>query len=311
MASEEQNAKKYFAHGKLLLTSEYFVLDGAKAVALPCKLGQTLVVTKNNADCISWKAQDHQQNTWFEAKIYPHHLYSQYETSDEVLTKVVELLRAIKKQHPAFIGNNFNCNLTFQLEFPRQWGLGTSSTFISLISQWSNTNPYQLLDATFGGSGYDLACAQSETAITYQLNGGIPTIEQISFHPPFSDYLYFVYLEKKQNSRSGIQLYKSKGIPDHKTLEAINLMSEHILRAKDLQTFEHLLRQHEQFISAYLGIETIQHQLFSDYFGVVKSLGAWGGDFVLVTSNQPAEQAQSYFAEKGFSTFIPFAQLVV
>ena len=36
----------YFSNGKLLLTSEYGVLGGAKALALPCKKGQNLEFKK-------------------------------------------------------------------------------------------------------------------------------------------------------------------------------------------------------------------------------------------------------------------------
>ncbi len=32
------------SNGKLLLTAEYLVLDGARAIALPTKLGQSLTV---------------------------------------------------------------------------------------------------------------------------------------------------------------------------------------------------------------------------------------------------------------------------
>ena len=38
----------YFSNGKLLLTSEYGVLGGAKALALPCKKGQNLEFKKKN-----------------------------------------------------------------------------------------------------------------------------------------------------------------------------------------------------------------------------------------------------------------------
>ena len=36
----------YFSNGKLLLTSEYGVLECAKALALPCKKGQNLEFKK-------------------------------------------------------------------------------------------------------------------------------------------------------------------------------------------------------------------------------------------------------------------------
>ena len=35
---------RFYSHGKLLLTAEYVVLDGAKALALPTKYGQSLTV---------------------------------------------------------------------------------------------------------------------------------------------------------------------------------------------------------------------------------------------------------------------------
>jgi mevalonate kinase len=42
----------FYSHGKLLISSEYAVLDGAQALALPTKFGQTLKVEstskKNN-----------------------------------------------------------------------------------------------------------------------------------------------------------------------------------------------------------------------------------------------------------------------
>ena len=34
----------FYSNGKLLITGEYVVLDGAKALALPTKFGQSLVV---------------------------------------------------------------------------------------------------------------------------------------------------------------------------------------------------------------------------------------------------------------------------
>ena len=46
----------YYSHGKLLISSEYAVLDGAKALALPTKLGQRLEVTNRNTKNINWKS---------------------------------------------------------------------------------------------------------------------------------------------------------------------------------------------------------------------------------------------------------------
>ena len=34
----------YYSNGKLLITGEYLVLDGAEALALPTKFGQNLII---------------------------------------------------------------------------------------------------------------------------------------------------------------------------------------------------------------------------------------------------------------------------
>ncbi len=46
-------------------------------------------------------------------------------------------------------------------------------------------------------------------------------------------------------------------------------------------------------ISDYLGLDKI----FLDYFGQTKSLGAWGGDFILATGNKDTPK---YFKNKGY-----------
>ena len=38
----------FYSNGKLLLTGEYVVLDGAKALAVPTRFGQNLIVKKGN-----------------------------------------------------------------------------------------------------------------------------------------------------------------------------------------------------------------------------------------------------------------------
>ena len=54
--------QEFYSHGKLLISAEYAVLDGAKALALPTKLGQRLQVTKTNTEYILWKSFDYQNN---------------------------------------------------------------------------------------------------------------------------------------------------------------------------------------------------------------------------------------------------------
>ena len=90
--------------------------------------------------------------------------------------------------------------ITTQVDFPREWGLGTSSTLVSLLAQHTAVSPYQLLADTFGGSGYDIACAIADGPIRYRLADGIPYAQPTQFKPPFLDQLYLVYSGKKKTS---------------------------------------------------------------------------------------------------------------
>src|SRR5690606_22841947 len=94
--------------------------------------------------------------------------------------------------------------------FPRNWGLGTSSTLINNIAQWFGINAFELLQKSFGGSGYDIACAQNNTPITYQVLNNQPMVKQVSFNPEFKEHIYFVYLNQKRDSKEAIANFKKK-----------------------------------------------------------------------------------------------------
>ena len=53
-------------NGKLLITGEYLVLDGALALALPVSFGQKLEFTyhKEPTDTLRWKSLDHNGMEW-------------------------------------------------------------------------------------------------------------------------------------------------------------------------------------------------------------------------------------------------------
>jgi hypothetical protein len=78
-----------------------------------------------------------------------------------------------------------------------------------------------------------------------------------------------------------------------------------------LEEFDELMEEHEELVQSVLKQPRAKERLFSDYWGTVKSLGAWGGDFVLVTSNEPEEKTRQYFAEKGFDTVIAYDEMIL
>ena len=68
------------------------------------------------------------------------------------------------------------------------------------------------------------------------------------------------------------------------------------------------MNAHEILISNLIEQETIKSKLFNDFNGEIKSLGAWGGDFVLATSKT---NPTAYFKTKGFDTVISYKEMVL
>jgi hypothetical protein len=114
-----------------------------------------------------------------------------------------------------------------------------------------------------------------------------------------------VHLNKKQDSKKGIARYRNTSV-DEKTIQRISDISNKLLMCYTLSDFEKLMNAHEEIISEIIKLPTIKEQLFSDYPNTIKSLGAWGGDFVLATGT---EKEMEYFRKKGFGTVVPFGEM--
>ena len=61
-------------------------------------------------------------------------------------------------------------------------------------------------------------------------------------------------------------------------------------------------------MSLILELQTVQETLFKDFDGVIKSLGAWGGDFVMVVSK---ENPTAYFTKKGFTIILTYKDMIL
>ena len=128
----------------------------------------------------------------------------------------------------------------------------------------------------------------------------MPKTTPVQINWPFRNSLHFVHLNKKQDSKEGIAAYRKIEVDDS-VLARISKLSMEVLSCESLTEFHELMELHESIISNLLGIARIKDQLFPDYPGLVKSLGAWGGDFVLVSGDT---EDLNYFKEKGFNTCI-------
>jgi len=295
------------SNGKILLTSEYLVLDGAKAIALPSKLTQDLYVEQCDKEIIEWQGIDEKGNIWYEENFYLKNNDLVYRaeknnTSEKLLLLFNHILKT--REVKDILGNKFSTKLNFK----REWGLGTSSTFVNNLAKWANIDPYTLLFSAFKGSGYDIACCDVNNPIIFEKKQNSINVKNITFNPPFIENIYLIHLDKKQNTQTSITNYLRTKSEKNDLIKRINLISEEMLQCKNLNHFEDLIVEHESIISQAISQEPIQKLTFNDYnLGKIKSLGAWGGDFILVTSKN---NDLSYFNNKGFETILKLSDLV-
>ena len=299
--------KSFYSNGKLLITGEYVVLDGATALALPTKYGQNLVVENGSGKEIRWKSFDADGSIWFNDMISFESIANKSEDKNSIKNTLIEILHAAYVLNPEFLKSE-GFSVATHLNFPRFWGLGTSSTLINNIAQWLEIDAFALLKNSFGGSGYDIACAQNNTPILYSLNNEKPIVQKIHFAPAFASNLYFVYLNKKQSSKSAILSYREKRNNMDAAIAAIDDITGAILKSETAEAFADLIEKHEHILSPILELPTVQSVLFPDFNGSIKSLGGWGGDFILaVSEDDPAD----YFRQKGYETVIPYSQMIL
>lgn len=301
--------EKYYSNGKLLITGEYVVLDGALSLAIPTQLGQSLIIEPIDQAKLLWKSIDEKGNCWFETEFNASDIDKLgVENLNDIAKRLLDILKATKKLNPTFLHENHGFKITTKLDFKKDWGLGTSSTLINNIAQWAKIDPYTLLKMTFGGSGYDIACAQHDSPITYQIKHNQSIVSEVSFNPTFHEHLYFIYLNKKQNSRDGIAQYRLNPTNKNIQINEINTITKEMISCNALSVFESLMTDHELIISQLINQQPIKEQYFNDFNGSIKSLGAWGGDFILAASQ---DNPESYFKNRGFETIIPFQEMIL
>ena len=303
----------FYGHGKLLLSGEYFVLDGAHALALPTTVGQSLKVKHRQSyrPVLNWKSYDHMGNLWFEGNYEFWHFKPLKPTESATETFISGILKAARGQNPHFLRDDVDVFVETKVEFPLEWGLGSSSSLIYNVAQWAYVGPFELLKNTTGGSGYDIACAQAMGPIKYVKYDGKPQWEAAGFNPSFKDQIFFIYSGQKQNSQKEVSKYQTLKIENKsQIISEISQLTREMIHAQELGTFNKVISSHEEIISKALGYKKVKDLHFHDYWGEVKSLGAWGGDFLMATSDRGAQETREYFEQKGFSTVIPFRELI-
>ena len=74
---------KFYSNGKILITGEYFVLNGALSLALPTVYGQYLEINDNDSNIINWTSYNKNKEIWFKCELDKDSLKVKYSSSKE------------------------------------------------------------------------------------------------------------------------------------------------------------------------------------------------------------------------------------
>jgi hypothetical protein len=255
---------------------------------------------------LHWKALDAQNEVWLELVITPDHNFQIMVGSEDQALFILKILNKAQLLNPNF--DFWGKRVETQLEFSRHWGLGSSSTFLVCIAQWAQVDPFELFFSTMKGSGYDIAVGVESESVAYKLVEGKAQYKTQNIPVNTKETLYFIYLGKKQISSTEVQAQEKKIVPSELIIE-INRISQSLLQNKTAQEWDEILEKHEEITAQITGKIPIKKQLFDDYPHLIKSLGAWGGDFILARAYLSTDL--DYFKHKGFNTILPFEDLVL
>lgn len=259
-----------------------------------------------NPQTILWQA-NFQDKIWFKCILNPVD-FRVLETSDLEKSDVLrQLFKSIKTLDPRFVpqaGTNFETTL----EANPEWGFGSSSTLISLLSQWAGVDPFALNEMVFRGSGFDIACATADGPIFYTKNN---PVQPVAIDYPFSDKLFLVYSGQKKKTVTEVSAFlKERKVPEH-LIGEVSALSNEFADCLEQDKFNQLIIQHEKLIGDLIGQTPVNELFFADFDGAIKSLGAWGGDFFLVSSALPFSGIKEYFENKGMTTLFRWGDLIL
>lgn len=297
--------KHFEASGKLMITGEYLVLDGAKAWAVPTRFGQSLTPLHSPGAGLKWQSLDLNGNVWFQAL---------WDGSGKLLNQtdidVAETLHRLLTTARSMGASPFNgWNIRMDTDFPAEWGLGSSSSLVATIAMWLQVDPYQLFDRCLTGSGYDVAVAFTNHSLIYTVDREKNrTITPVHHTPDFSDQLFFCYSGNKQKSSSEVVRYEL--IDSDIRLNAIpelDRVTDAMLNAETLNDFQSSMEQHEGIVGTVLGRDPLKSK-WKNLTGMVKSLGAWGGDFFLLATDDMGDLNK--LKDRGIEHVFPWKEIL-
>lgn len=303
-------AGEYYSKGKFLLSGEYLVLHGAKALSVPLKFGQSMTVSKiSSPGIILWETLV-KDKPWFRAEFQGKEMKIISTTSDHSAILIRKLLKAGCDLQPGLFPGGAGFRIQCRIDFDLAWGLGSSSSLVSNLAEWLDIDLFTYYRKVFQGSGFDVFCARADQPVIYSVEDDHPKVEQASLHPDVTKYLYFVYLGQKQDSQESVRKFREKGPSDPQVIREISGLTVAMSREADPVRFFELMEQHERIISGILGITPVKQEMFPDFQGEIKSLGAWGGDFIMAGSFLSQDAVRDYFKKKKLDVIFSWTEII-
>jgi mevalonate kinase len=301
---------EYYSRGKLLLSGEYLVLYGAKALTVPLKFGQHMLVTEMpGPGILKWETFV-LDKLWFSAVFRLKDLVI-LEFSDETVALFIQnLLKEGSELQPVLPLSTRGYHIQNKIDFDINWGLGSSSSLVSNLAAWLDIDLYTFYKRVFQGSGYDVFCSRADSPVTFQLQGNYPQVIKTFLTQSITDHLYFIYSGKKQDSQESVRRFKEQHFKDDQTIRKVTDLTDAMINAGTSAEFLTLMRLHEEALSDILGLPMVKEKLFPDFDGEIKSLGAWGGDFIMAGSSMKSEEVKDYFSKRNLQVVYPWAEII-
>jgi len=300
----------YYSHGKLLITGEYLILRGAMALAAPVRFGQEMQIEVNSSDeYLKWESFE-LDRCWFNANFDTTFTKIIEASNSEVANRLLIWLMAADQLNPGFLKRQKFKKVIVKSDFNLSWGLGSSSSLLSDIALWAEVDSFRLHKLLSKGSGYDVVCAQAEGPIFFTRKDEDYTVKKADFFPAFANKIYCIYLGRKQDSSLSVDAFLEEKRSFVKEIENLSELSIRMASAKSIDEFEMGIKEHEEIISSLLHRKRIKEERFSDLQGEIKSLGAWGGDFAMLTWHDTLMELKKYLATKNIDTIFTFKEII-
>jgi mevalonate kinase len=300
----------FYSRGKFLISGEYLVMKGASALTVPLQKGQTLSVElQNEPGIIRWTSLEYGK-IWFSCTINFTLFEVMTGADDRKAQFLARLLKSAHDLNRGFLSGNHGYVVTTDLEFNLDWGFGSSSSLISNVAYWANVDPFDLHRRVSEGSGYDVVCARHDQPLIFTHKTHGYEIETVDFKPQFRAQIFFIYLGSKQDSSASVRSFLQKKGTDQGLISEISQLSKTMASTEDIVVFNNTIRSHDQIISNLLSQPRLKESRFPELDGEVKPLGAWGGDFAMLTFGGDRSELVNYLKQKGISVIFSFDEIV-